>query len=122
MAYNQWYDPSPKFKPARKNIDSITNASPALVTTTSNHEYTTGMVVRLVIPEAKGMQEADQLTGTITVTGATTFTIDIDTTGMEPFIAVVNPAISPLRDICAQVNPVGESNETLSAASRDVLS
>jgi hypothetical protein len=122
MPYQQWIDPDPKFLPARKNIDSITNANPALVTTTTAHGYTTGMIVRLVIPPAKGMQEANQLTGTITVTGANTFTIDIDTSLFEAFVAVPPAGISQLIDICAQVNPVGESNDTLSAAARDKLS
>ena len=120
--YNIWVETNPKFIPARKNIANVTNANPALVTTTTDHGYTTGMIVRLVIPPAKGMQEANQLTGTITVTGNTTFTIDIDTTNMEPFIAVPPAGISPLIDVCAQVNPVGESNGMLSAASKDRLS
>ena len=122
MPYQQWIDPDPKFLPARKNIASITNAYPALVTTTTDHGYTTGMIVRLVIPPAKGMQEVNQLTGKITVTGADTFTIDIDTTNFEPFVTVPPAGISQLIDICAQVNPVGESNDMLSAATKDKLS
>lgn len=121
MPYNTWVEANPKFKPARKNITSITNANPALVTTSTNHEYSTGMIVRLIIPEHKGMQDANQYAGKITVTGNTTFTIDLDTTAMDAFVAVDPPGISPLLDVCAQVNPVGESNEMLSAASRDTL-
>jgi hypothetical protein len=116
MPYNIWEEPNPKFKPARRNIDTITNANPALVTTINDHEYLTGLVVRLIIPPAKGMQDANQLTGTITVTGANSFTIDIDTTKMDTFKAVVDPAISTLLDVCAYVSPVGESNGMLSAA------
>jgi hypothetical protein len=120
MPYNIWEEPNPKFKPARRNIDTITNANPALVTTINDHEYSTGLIVRLIIPSAKGMRDANQLTGTITVTGAKTFTIDIDTTQMDVFIAVVNPAISPLLDVCAYISPVGESNEILSEAAQRV--
>jgi hypothetical protein len=122
MAYNIWVETNPKFKPARKNIASITNANPALVTTTTNHEYSTGTIVRLVIPEKKGMQGAHQQTGKIVVVTPTSFTIDIDTTQMDPFVAVDPVGISPLLDVCAQVNPVGESSEMLSAASRDTIS
>lgn len=120
MPYNIWEQTDPKFVPARKNIQSITNASPALVTTINPHGYLTGSVVRLVIPPQKGMQDANQLTGTITVTGLNTFTIDIDTTHMDAFVTVVDPAISPTLDVCAQVYPVGESNDMLSAASHRV--
>lgn len=121
MPYNIWEDSDPKFIPARKNIDTITNASQALVTTLSAHGYTSGMIVRLVIPTSKGMQGANQLTGKITVVDAVSFTIDIDTTNMDAFISVVNPAISPTIDVCAYVTPVGESNEMLSAANRDII-
>jgi len=120
MGYNEWFDSDPAFKPARKNIASITNASQALVVTTSDHEYLTGTVVRLIIPFKRGMQEANQLTGKITVVDATSFTIDIDTSLMDTFITVLSPALSPNLDICAQVNPIGESNEMLSAATERV--
>ena len=118
--YNEWVEANPAFKPARKNIVSITNAYPALVVTTTDHEYTDGTIVRLIIPFKRGMQEADQLTGKITTIDATSFTIDIDTTLMDTFNAVLDPAISPLLDICAQVQPIGESNEMLSAATQRV--
>jgi hypothetical protein len=117
--YNLWEIADPKFAPARRNIQSITNAYPALVTTINPHGYVDGTVVRLVIPIQKGMQDANNLTGTISVTGNNTFTIDIDTTQMQPFITVVDPNISPLLDVCAQVQPVGESNKTLAAATQD---
>ena len=120
IPYNIFEEANPAFKPARKNIDTITNASQALVTTINPHGYSSGLIVRLIIPIHKGMQEADQITGKITVTGANTFTIDIDTTLMDAFIAVVNPAISPLLDVCAYVSPVGESNEMLSEATHRV--
>lgn len=119
MAYNIWEETDPKFAPSRRNIQSITNAPQALVTTINDHGYTSGLIVRLVIPFQKGMQDANDLTGTISVTSPNTFTINIDTTLMDPFIAVPNPAISPLLDVCAQVLPVGESNDTLNSASQD---
>jgi hypothetical protein len=65
------------------------------------------------------MQQANQLTGTIVVTGATTFAIDIDTTLFDAFAIPVSPA--PRVNTCAQVVPVGEDNSILSAALQNVL-
>jgi hypothetical protein len=46
--------------------------------------------MRLNIPKGYGMQQANQLQGEITVTGDTTFTIDIDTTQMDPFLSLIS--------------------------------
>lgn len=74
---------SPTFQPAMRIISAITNASPATVTTTFDHDYVSGTVVRLHIPTGFGMYQANKLQGEITVTGTTTFTIDIDTTDFD---------------------------------------
>ena len=105
---------SPTFVPAMRLIQSITNANPAVVTTTFDHGYISGTTVRLDIPVVDGMQEADKKVGTITVTGATTFTIDIDTTNFGVFAIPVAP--DPHDQICAMVVPVGEVNSQLTAA------
>ena len=112
-------NPSPSFQPAMRLIASITNANPATVTTTFDHDYESGLIVRLNIPTACGMFQADKLTGTITVTGATTFTIDIDTTAFDAFSIPVAPAWND--NTCATVVPVGESNDILRLATRNVL-
>lgn len=76
----------PIYQPAMRIISSITNDYPALVTTSFANQYGTGMIVRLNIPQGYGMQEANQLYGPIVITGDTTFTIDIDTRLMSPFV------------------------------------
>lgn len=97
--------PNPIFQPAARLIDSITNANPAVVTTTFPHQYKTGTIVRLDIPPADGMQQANQLTGQIVVLSPTTFSISIDTTLFQPFSI---PAVyAPPVPICAFVVPVG---------------
>lgn len=80
----------PVYQPAMRIISSVTNANPAVVTTTFNHQYQSGLIVRLNIAPGYGMQQANQLYGPIIVTGNTTFTIDIDTTYFEPLITLLN--------------------------------
>lgn len=109
----------PEFQPAINTIVSITISYPAIVTTTTNHLYVTGTIVRLVIPAADGMQQANNLTGVIKVTGANTFLIDIDTRTFDPFVIPVAPL--PFINTCAQVIPIGEANWTLNAAAQNVL-
>jgi hypothetical protein len=100
-------------------IAAITNANPAMVTTTFAHQYETGLICRLDLPPAVGMQQANGLSGVITVTSPTTFFIAIDTTYFDPF--VMPPSPPPIVNTCAQVVPVGEINEELIQATRNVL-
>jgi hypothetical protein len=112
-------NPNPIFQPAMRLIASITNANPATVTTTFNNQYQSGLIVRLDLPLAVGMQEANGLTGTITVINATTFTINIDTTNFSAFLIPVSPG--PFDNTCAQVIPIGEVNGQLGQATRNIL-
>lgn len=111
-------DPRPIFQPAMRIIAGITNSFPALVTTTLDHQYLSGLIVRIRVPRGFGMQQINELTGTIVVTGATTFDIDINTIDFDVFTF---PPVSPLYTTCAQVVPVGELNETLDSVTRNVL-
>lgn len=127
------YD-NPTMQPPVRLIASITQSNPAIVTTALRidtitqpnppivygvHRYTSGMKVRLDIPLACGMQEANTLTGIITVTGNNTFTIDIDTRLFTPFAIPTNP--NAQTNTCAQVVPIGEITELLNAAVRNTL-
>lgn len=80
----------PIFQRAMRVISSITRAYPAVVTTTTNHQYITGMIVRLNIPKGFGMQQANQQQGEIVVLSDTTFSIDLDTTLMDPFLSLID--------------------------------
>lgn len=108
----------PVYQPAMRIISNITNDFPALVTTTFNHQFINGMIVRLNIPQGFGMVQANQLQGSIVVTGDTTFTVDIDTRYFDSFMA---PSTYPDNTQYAQVTPIGELNETLLAATKNVL-
>lgn len=107
MAYFCWADPNPPFQPAMRLISSITKANPALVTTTFDHQYKTGLVVRLYIPDACGMTQAQNYVGQITVVGTDSFTIQgLNSTDFDDF--VIPLGLPDLVDICAQVIPQGE--------------
>ena len=112
-------NPDPIFQPAMRLISAITNSNPAQVTTTFAHQYRSGLIVRLDIPVPDGMQEANGLTGAIVVDSTTTFLINIDTTTFSPFS--IPPSPGPFDDTCAQVVPIGEINEQLDQATRNVL-
>jgi len=108
---------SPQFQPAMRLLASVTKASHAVVTTTFDHDYVDGTIVRFHVPKQYGMDELDRLKGTITVTGLTTFTVDIDTNGFKAFAV---PVELWYHDRCALVIPIGELNSQGTAAVRDV--
>lgn len=95
--------PNPPPKPAMRLIANITNANPALVTTTIPHNYTYGIIARLYVPSDFGMYQADQLFAPITVINETQFTIAIDTTQFDVYN---NPGTNLQRT--AMVVPIGE--------------
>lgn len=65
-------------------ISDITQAANAAVTTSANHNLSTGNIV--TFQNAAGMTEINGLTTTITSTGATTFTCDmIDSSGFSAY-------------------------------------
>lgn len=103
----------PVFQPAMRLLISITQANPAVVTVTPNHLYQTGLIVRFDIPFVNGMQQLNQQTATITVTGATTFTIPIDTTNYDPLVV---PLVPTANNSQAQCVPIGEDNSILTQA------
>jgi hypothetical protein len=110
---------NPVFQPAMRIVAAITNANPAVVTTTFAHQYVSGTIIRLDIPPADGMQQINGMTFPIVVTGATTFTIPIDTTNFDVFAIPAMPG--PHTNTCALSVPVGEITPTLKAATINVL-
>lgn len=65
------------------------------------------------------MVQADKALGVITVTGSTTFTIDIDTILFDVFTIPPDPSYHIIS--VAQVVPVGQINDKLSSATMNVL-
>ncbi len=108
----------PVFQPSMRIITAITNAAIASVTTSFNHNYVTGTIVRLVIPLGFGMQQANDLYAPIIVKTPTTFDIAIDTSTFDPFVI---PSPTPAHYTCAQAVPMAEVNEILTAAVHNAL-
>ncbi len=115
----------PMFQRAMRNVLSITQAENTLVTTTfdginpGNHQYSTGLVVRLYVPYGFGMVQVNELYGPITVINDTQFTMPIDTTNFDAFVI---PEYQPGNfGTPAQVVPIGEVNDILTQATQNVL-
>jgi len=98
------------YTPNRVAITGITQAKPAVVTTASAHNLSTGNVVRLHVPQAFGMTPLNNLLLIITVLSTTTFSLqysqippgwNVDSTNYPEFIAATNQGKT------AEVLPVG---------------
>jgi hypothetical protein len=110
----------PIFMPAVRDIAAITNSNPLVVTTTFAHTYATGLILRLIIPSAYGMQQANRLKAAITVTGPTTFTMPIDSTSFDTFVVPTLLMGQPEITI-AQSTPVGEVASILTESFVNIL-
>lgn len=108
----------PVFTPAMRLVIAISNGYPCSVQTSFPHGYVNGTMLRLAIPLGFGMQEANQKFGSIYVTGADTFNLDVDTTNFSTFTF---PAHKPFSYQYAQCVPFGEIAHTLKAALRNQL-
>ena len=109
----------PVYGPAMRVLSSITNSNPAVITTTVNHLYITGTIVRIDLPSpALGMPQINQSVGTITVLSPTTFSIPINTTYFAPFTP---PTMYPPKYQDGQCVPIGEDNSILIAAVQNQL-
>lgn len=95
----------PYYYPRNAVITGITQANPMVVTTSTNHGYTVGQQVRIRVPTALGMVQANNLQGVITAVTATTFTIgSIDSSA---FTAFAWPAVTSVPFTPATVTPIG---------------
>jgi len=109
---------SPVFQPAMRIVTAISLSNPASVTTSFPHNYNSGIILRIDIPPGYGMQQIDQQVGTIVVTSATTFDINIDTTNYD---ALTTPTTYREASQLPQCVPFGEVNPLLTNAVRNVL-
>ena len=117
--------PFPTFQPAQRNILSITQSFPAVVTTTfdgtspGDNQYTSGMIVSFRIPYMWGMTALDTQQAVITVISPSSFSVPIDTTLYEPFVVPTGQPSSYATP--AQVVNVGEINDNLRGSVQNVL-
>jgi len=117
MADNCYAVEDPQIQPAMRLISAATKANPVSITTTFDHDFVDGTIVRFHIPKYYGMPQLDLQQGAITVTGTDTFTINLDTTN---FTAFAVPVALWWHSRCALVIPIGELSDQLTAAARDV--
>jgi len=94
------------FNPKKRTVVNITQANPGVVTTSVDHGFTTGQVVRMKIDSATGgMVELDNMLVTVTVIDAATFSIGVDTSANTQFL-LPGPTLVPFTN--SEVIPVGE--------------
>jgi hypothetical protein len=120
---------SPVFKPTVRLISSISKGSTTTVTTESAHGYATGMLVKILVPTLintavpaiglTGMTQINNMSGTITVTGSNTFTIDIDSTNFDAF-SIPGTWVKEV-GLYPQVVPFAEVSEMNTSAVKNVL-
>jgi len=113
-----WYaDPDPRYQPAMRLVTNITCDVKTVITTSPDHDYVTGLIVRLYVPENYGMRQINGFVGPITVLTADTFSMDLDTTSYDSFLAPVSP---PYYRFTALVVPVGNVLDVYNVAARNV--
>lgn len=95
--------------PSALEISSISQSQNMIVTTTANSDqvntYIQGQLVRLTIPYSFGMYQANRLTGKVIDNDGVNITLDIDSSGFDPFMLVSGQI--------ASIAPAGSQNLTL---------
>lgn len=92
------------YKPSVFVISAITLGFRTLVTTTINHNYVIGQLVRLLIPNGFGSRQLNEKTGYVVEIPTTTqVIIDLNSSNADPF---VNANLNTK----AQILPVGDVN------------
>jgi hypothetical protein len=104
------------FTPQARVISNITNAFPAVVTTTVAHGFLTLLLVRffLPLPTYFGMQPLNGQFAQITVLSPTTFSVPIDTRVMNAFTTAGTSQVP-------QVISMAENASSLLQAERNAL-
>lgn len=105
-----WPNPYPgraDFIPKERIVIAITNDYPALITTSVDHGYLNGNIIRVDIPLGFGMQEINKQAASMTVLNATQFYINIDTRYYSAFF------IPAGTQQVAQCIPIGENNDII---------
>ncbi len=74
---------------------------------TDANTYISGQLVKLTVPSTYGMYQANGLTGKITAVNGLQFTLNIDSSGFDPFVVPVSTAEQP-----ASLAPAGSQNLT----------
>lgn len=109
----QYYQPNVFF------ISAISLGFVTTVTTTVNHNYSIGQLVRLLIPNGFGSRQLNEMLGNVTSIPATNqVTLDLNSSNADPFITnaaiFTQPQIVAVGDVNTGVlNPNGATLEIL---------
>lgn len=106
------------YYPRRRFITKLSQAASAVVTTSVDHGYTVGQEIRFNVPDGYGMTEINGLSGTITAVTASTFTVNIDSSG---FTAFAFPAAAAVPFSPAEAIPFGEDTAQALSSNVDIL-
>jgi hypothetical protein len=118
------------FVPAFSYIANITNANPAVVTTTTNHTLNTGMVARLRIPYAYGMQQVNNQIYSVTVLSPTTVSlqvsqvptaVNLNSLQFDPFVNAAQPNMPQIVSIGAGASPINSPIPMISGECQTLL-
>jgi len=110
-------NPDPTYQPAMRLVTNITNANPCVVTTSFDHDYITGTIVRLYVPVYYGMFQVNGLYGDIKVLTGDTFSVSLDTSYYDSFLAPVTPPYTSETALCV---PIGNLNGVYTVAVENV--
>lgn len=91
-------------------ITNISQASSAVVTVSTSHNYVVGEMVHFNVPQEFGMQEISQLSGKVTAVSSYTLTVDIDSSAFTAF-AFPTSANSATSKKFATLTPAGQKVE-----------
>lgn len=118
MSFNSNYGPpfGSDFIPNLQYISNISQASPALVTFTTNHNFTLGEWISFRVPPANGMIQLNNQKALVIALTLTTVTIAVDTTNFYPFISVQDPQIPCVAVPAGSGIPPGTAYVTLEDA------
>lgn len=98
---------NPLYVPAKNYITGITAANPAVVTLSLTHNLAVGDKVRLNVPSAFGMVEADGLVGEVTAVSTANNTVTLGDIDSSAFTAFAFPASASVPFTHAHLVPFG---------------
>lgn len=105
-----------EFIPNLQYISNITQASSAVVTFTTNHNFTVGEWISFRVPPPNGMIQLNNQKALIISITANTVTIAVDSLNFYPFIYVQDPQIPCVAVPAGSGIPPGTATVTLEDA------
>jgi len=105
-----------EFIPNLQYISNITQAAPAIVTFTSNHNFTIGEWISFRIPPPNGMIQLNNKKALILSISPNTVTIKVDSLQFYPFIYVQDPQVPCVAVPAGSGIPPGTAMVTLEDA------